>query len=94
MNKLKRQTNGPQDRTMHKALHTRYVTGRLYIARKEGWRGLSNINDTKDASVRLVDFIEKSKERLITVTTNSIDNIRVNGTKINEDAEIGRKPYI
>ena len=45
---------------MHKALHPRDDVDRLYVARKEGGRGLANIEDTVDASIQLLkDYLEK-----------------------------------
>ena len=52
--------------TMNKALHLRDDLSRLYVSRKEG-RGLISIEDCEDKSTQeLVDYIKKSKERLIT----------------------------
>ena len=67
---------------MHKALHPRDDIDRLFVSRKEGGRGLTSIKDCIDASIQgLKDYIKKSKERLITVATSSIDNIRANKKK-------------
>ena len=45
--------------TMHKALHPKDNVDRLYVSRKEGGRGLANIEDTVVASIqRLEDYIE------------------------------------
>ena len=56
---------------------------RLWVSRKEGGRGLTNIEDRVDASIqRLEDYIKKSKEKLITTTSNSSDNVRTNRTTI------------
>ena len=52
--------------TMHKALHPRDDVNRLYVSRKEGGRGLTNIEESVDASIRLEDYIEKHGEGLIT----------------------------
>ena len=61
--------------TMHKALHHRYDVDRLYVSRKEGGRGLANIEDTADASIlRLKDYIEKHERGLITTIRNDTDN--------------------
>ena len=61
--------------TMHKALHPRDDVDRLYVSRKEGGRGLANIEDTVDASIqRLEDYIEKHERGLITVIRNDTDN--------------------
>ena len=62
---------------MHKTLHLRDDTDRLYVSRKEGGRGLSNIKDCIDASIKgLKDYIRKCKERLITAAKKSIGYIR------------------
>ena len=48
---------------MHKALHPRNDTDRLYVSRKEGGRGLVSIENNVDASIqRLNDDIENTKE--------------------------------
>ena len=60
---------------MHKALHPRDDVDRLYISRKEGERGLANIEDTVDTSIQwLEDYIEKHEWRLITTIRNNTDN--------------------
>ena len=61
--------------TMHKALHPRDDTDRLYVSRKEGGRGLASIEDTVDASIqRLEDYIEKHERGLITTMRRDTDN--------------------
>ena len=58
--------------TKHKALHPRDDVDRLYVSRKEGGRGLANV---EDASIqRLEDYIEKHKRGLITNIRNDTDN--------------------
>ena len=53
--------------TIHKALHARDDVDRLYVPRKEGGRGLSNIEDSVDTSIqRLEDYREKHEGGLIT----------------------------
>ena len=43
---------------MHMTLHHRDDVDRLYVSRKEGERGLPNIQDNVDASIqRLEDYI-------------------------------------
>ena len=37
---------------MHKVLHPRDDTGRLFVSIKEGGRGLASIEDSVDASIR------------------------------------------
>ena len=60
---------------MHKALHPRDDVDRLYVYRKEGGRGLTNIKDTVDVSIqRLEDYIEKHERGLITTIGNDTDN--------------------
>ena len=66
--------------TMHKTLHPRDDVDRLYVSRKEGGRGLANIEDRVDASIRwLEDYIEKQEGGLTTAiikeTGNTMDNI-------------------
>ena len=61
--------------TMHKALHPRDDVDRLYVPRKEGWRGLASIEDSVDTSIqRLEDYIEKYERGLITAIRNNTDN--------------------
>ena len=61
--------------TMHKALHPRDDVDRLYVSRKEGGRGLANIEDTVDASIqRLEDYIGKHERGLITTIRVDTDN--------------------
>ena len=53
------------------------------MTRKEEGRGLTIIEDSLDASSRVLkDYFKKSKERLITVTRNGTDNIMINRTII------------
>ena len=60
---------------MHKALHPRDDVDRLYVSRKEGGRGLANIEDSVDASIqRLEDYIQKHDGRLITAIRNDTNN--------------------
>ena len=67
--------------TMHKALDPRDDIDRLCVSRKEGGKGLSSIEDCIDTPIRRFrDYIKKNKERLITVTRNSIGNIKINRT--------------
>ena len=79
------QTNGPEDKKamiMHKALRQRDVIDRLHVSRKEGKRGLASTEDYVEASIRgIKEYIKKSKEKLITTTSSSTDNIRINNTK-------------
>ena len=61
--------------TMHKALHPRDDVDRLYVARKEGGRGLASTEDSVDASIQwLEDYIEKYEGGLITAIRNNTDN--------------------
>ena len=60
--------------TMHKALHPRDNVDRLYVSRKEGERGLANIEDRVDILIQLEDYIKKHEEGLITAIRNDTDN--------------------
>ena len=63
----------------HKALHPRDDIDRIYVSRKEGERGLTSIEDNVGVLIQqLEDKIKKSKERLITVASNSSNTIRIN----------------
>ena len=60
---------------MHKALHPRDDTNRLYVSRKEEGRGLASIEDTVDASIQqLEDYIEKHEQGLIIAIRNDMNN--------------------
>ena len=62
--------------TMHKALHPRDDVDRLYVSRREGWRGLVSIKDSADASIkRLEDYIEKHERGLITAIKKDSNNM-------------------
>ena len=51
--------------TMHRALHPRDDFDRLYVSRKEGGRGLTNIKDSIDASIQqLENYIEKARKKI------------------------------
>ena len=56
-------TNGLEDKnmmTMHKVLHLRHDIDRLYVKKKEGERGLANIEHSVDALIQgLDDYIKK-----------------------------------
>ena len=55
------------------------MTVSLYVSRKEGGRGLANIEDSVDVSIqRLEDNIERYRGRRITVTRNNTDNTSIN----------------
>ena len=69
--------------TMHKALHPRDDINRLDVSRKEGRQGLTSIEDNIDVSIRLKDYVQKHRGRLITTTRNNYkDNANINRTKI------------
>ena len=66
---------------MHKALHPRVDVNRLYVSKRNGGRGLANIEDSVDTSIlRLEDHIQKRAGRLITATRNNINVTRTSGT--------------
>ena len=68
---------------MHKVLHPRDDTDRLYASRKERGRGFASIEDSVATSIRrLTNYIKKNKERLITATRNNTNNTRVNRTTL------------
>ena len=52
--------------TMHRGLHPKSNTNRIYIPRKEGSRGLLSIEDTVDlAKLGLKSYVRNSCERLL-----------------------------
>ena len=61
--------------TKHKPLHPRDNINKLYVSRKEGGRIHTSIK-------QLENNTEKRGGRLITVTRNNTDNMRINRTKI------------
>ena len=68
--------------TMHKALHPRDDVDRLYMSRREGGRGLANIEDSVDASIqRLKDYRKKCRGRLITAIRNNTNDTRTRETE-------------
>ena len=76
--------------TMHKALHPRDDVDRLYVSRKEGGRGLANIEDSVEASIQqLGDYIEMSGGRLIAAIRNNTENTKINRTKITRNNKWG-----
>ena len=66
---------------MHKDLHHRDNVDRLYVSRKEGGRGLANVEDSVDTSIQLVAYNTKYGGRLITSTRNTKDNKSISTTK-------------
>ena len=81
--------------TMHKALHPIDDVDRLYVSRKERWRGLTSIEDSVDASIqRLEVYIEKHEGGLITATRNDTDNMKTNRMTITRKLENGKKKPI
>ena len=77
--KFKTQTNGPKDKDIGDSVHSRDYIHRLHVSRKEGERGLRNIEDHVITSIQgLDDSIEESKERIITAASNSNNNFRTN----------------
>ena len=67
---------------MHKALLTSDDIDKLYVSRK----GLVSIDYCVDSSIwRLKDNIKMSKERLITMDSNSTENIRIHRTTITRE---------
>ena len=66
-------------KTMHKVLHPRHVVDRLYISRRDGGRGIATIEDSFEASIRLLeDYIEKFEGGMITAIKNDTDSTMYN----------------
>ena len=64
---------------MHKPLHPIDNVDRLYVSRKEGGRGLANIEESIDASIqRLENYTEEHEGGLITGIRNDTDNTMAN----------------
>ena len=63
---------------MHKALHPRNDVDGLYVSKREVGRELASTEDNVDLSIqRLEDYIEKCRERLITVTRKKSEDTRI-----------------
>ena len=63
--------------------------------KKEGGRGLANIEDSMDASIYdFEDFTKTRKERVIIAVSNSTENIRTNRITITRETEKGRKTTV
>ena len=60
---------------MHKALHPRDDVDRLYVARKEEEKGLTNIENSVDVSMiqRFEDYKERHRRKLISASRNNTD---------------------
>ena len=68
---------------MLKALHPRDDVENQYVSRKEGEKGLANIEDIVDASIqRLEDNTEKRGGKLITATRNNTNDTSISRTEI------------
>ena len=70
------------------SLHPRDDIDGLYVSKKEGGRGFASIEDSMEASIRLLeDYIKKSKESLLTATRKRNNNK-------NSETEMGRKTTV
>ena len=79
---------------MHKALHPRDGVDRLHVARKEGRRELSSLEESVDASIqRLQNYIQTRGGRLITAARNDTDNTRGNRTTITRQQKWEEKQF-
>ena len=66
-------------KSMPKALPPSDDVEKLYVSRKGGGRGLANIEDGVDTSIRqLEDYIQKHDGGLITAIKNDTDNSKDN----------------
>ena len=62
--------------TMHKALHPKDDIDRLYTERKEGGRGLFNIEECVElALLGLMNYVKSSKERIISAVRESNNGV-------------------
>ena len=62
------------------------------MSRKEGGRGLTNIEDSVDTSIqRQENYIKNRRGRLITATKNNTDNKSINRANITRKQKWGRK---
>ena len=61
---------------MHKGLHPKSNVDRLYISRKEGGRGLLNVEDTVHlAIIGLLKYVGNSEERLLNAARLEIQDL-------------------
>ena len=52
---------------MHNAIHLKGNVDRLYISRKEGGRGLQDVEEVVElTNLQLENYVKKSTERLLT----------------------------
>ena len=81
--------------TIHKVLHPRDHVDRLYVSRKEGGRGLANIEDSVDASIQqLEDYIQNHDGRLIRAIRKDNDNTMDNRITITRKQKLeGKQLY-
>ena len=87
MDKEGTKTNGPgnkkADDDVQGLTSERWHRQIMYV-KKRRRRGLDNIEESAEASIRgLENYIKKNKERLITETNNCTYNMRTNRTTIN-----------
>ena len=80
--------------TMHKALYPRDANDRLYVLRKEGRRGLTSIEDSVDASIRLENYIGNHGRWLIIAIRNDTDNTIDNSMTITKKQKWEKKPTL
>ena len=79
---------------MHKALHPRDEVDRQYVSRKEGGRGLTNIEDSTYALIqRLEDYIEKHEEGLIIASRTDTDNANTDWITITRNQKLEGKQF-
>ena len=83
MDQKRTQTNRPKSKKVDNSeqgltSEKWHYIDRRYVSRKEGGRGLVNIEDCVDASIQeLKDYVKKIKEKLIPAANDSIGNIRL-----------------
>lgn len=78
--------------TMHKALHPKSDVDRLYLPRKNGGRGLLNIEDTvEQAKVSLDNYVESSLEEFLVAARNVSDRGEVEDVKIFKERKKGER---
>ena len=78
--------------TMHETLLARDDVDRLYVSKKVGRRELVSIEYRVEPSIlRLVDYIEKLRGRLISATRNNTDDMRISGMEITREQKLEEK---
>ena len=76
--------------TMHKGLHPKSNVDILYISRKEGGRGLLNVEDTVHlAIIGLLKYVGNSEEQLLNAARQALGHVEE--TETEKESKLRRK---